>query len=52
MGHTDENKIVPIEFQPICGADFDVLPISDLFETDPPAIFWFFIAISSSGQVE
>ena len=52
MGHTDENKIVPIEFQPICGADFDVLPISDLFQTDPPAILWLFIAISCSRQVE
>ena len=52
MGQTDENKIVSIEFQPICNAGFDVFPVSDKFQTQPPAIICFFIAISCSGQVE
>ena len=42
MGQTDENKIVPIEFQPICGGGFDAFPASDKFQTQPPAIICFF----------
>ena len=42
MGQTDDNKIVSIEFQPICNAGFDVFPVSDKFQTEPPAIICFF----------
>ena len=52
MGQTDDNKIVSIEFQPICNAGFDVFPVSDKFQTEPPAVLCILIAISCSGQVE